>query len=155
MFRISKLADYATVIMGCFAHYPNQLLSAKFIAEFTGIGEATVAKNLKQLTRQNLLISQRGAAGGYSLARLPGEILLVDIIQAIDGDISMTTCSSDHEDCQFNSTCKLKLNWRRVNDTLVASLSTFTLTDMIQSPFQVSTVRVADISVRQKELVDG
>lgn len=153
MFRISKLADYATVMMTCFARYPNQLLPAKFIAEETGLGEATVAKNLKVLTKHQLLHSQRGAAGGYSLARLPEDILLVEILQAIDGEMAMTSCSSQDDECQLEACCNIKLNWRRVNDSLMNALSKFSLMDMVGVPSQVHTVEVSSLTVRKKETV--
>ena len=67
-------------------------LSAALIAEQTNISEPTVAKVLKMLLRAGLVVSVRGAAGGYRLLRPAREVSVVEIIEAIEGPIALKAC---------------------------------------------------------------
>ncbi len=93
MLRLSKLADYGSQIMTLMAR-DKDVHSASEIAENLGITVATVSKILKMLARQNLVVSVLGAKGGYTLARPSSDISIAEIINAMDGPISITECSS-------------------------------------------------------------
>ena len=67
MLRVSKLTDYATVLMAALADLPDQLASASELAERAQIELPTVSKLLKELQHAGLLRSVRGARGGYQL----------------------------------------------------------------------------------------
>lgn len=82
MFRLSKLADYATVLMACLSEDAGTL-SAQALAERTRLEGPTVAKLLKQLAQAELVLSTRGASGGYRLARPAQAISIAEIIAAI------------------------------------------------------------------------
>ena len=74
MLRISRLTDYATVILGVLAAEPGRMHTATAVAARTRIGSATASKLLKQLHRAALVTSSRGLHGGYQLARPASEI---------------------------------------------------------------------------------
>ncbi|HCM83968.1 MAG TPA: SUF system Fe-S cluster assembly regulator [Alphaproteobacteria bacterium] len=131
MIRISKLADYAVVVLAEMAKEPA-VLSATALAAATGLSETTVAKVLKTLSAKNLLNATRGAAGGYELARTADQITMRDIIEAMDGPIGIVDCAEESRaDCQLTDSCKMKSNWSLVNDTIRASLAHITLADMM------------------------
>ena len=90
MLRISKLTDYATVILGVMASGPAALFSAAEIAERTRIAPPTVSKLLKELQRAGLVTSAHGPSGGYQLAREPAAISAAAIINAVDGPVAVT-----------------------------------------------------------------
>src|SRR5260370_20911488 len=94
MLRMSKLADYGTVITTAMARDPDAVHSASSIAAATGIAMPTVSKVLKVLMRGGVVVSLRGANGGYLLPRPPQRITLAQVIAAVDGPIGVTECST-------------------------------------------------------------
>src|SRR5579871_6246816 len=99
MLRISKLTDYATVILAVLAEHPGQLHTATALAEGTRIAAPTVSKLLKQLQRAGLVASTRGLHGGYQLARPAAQITAADILDALEGPVALTDCSAGHGQC--------------------------------------------------------
>ncbi len=130
MFKISKLADYATVILSLLAGVAGKKYSATGVSELTGIPVPTASKVLKLLNEANLVISTRGVNGGYQISRAPEEINLQDIITAIDGKPALTECVQDDQACQHHVTCCLRPNWQAVNQKLLAVLAGLSLADM-------------------------
>ncbi|MEO7935451.1 MAG: SUF system Fe-S cluster assembly regulator, partial [Dokdonella sp.] len=92
MLRVSKLTDYATVVMTCLAESGDEVLSAQWLAERSRLEVPTVSKVLKQLAGAGLVDSWRGVNGGYRLAREPKAISVADIVTAMEGPIGMTEC---------------------------------------------------------------
>ena len=92
MIRMTKSADYGIVLMTHMASEVDRLFSAVELSHETQLPHPTVAKILKILARNGLLESQRGAKGGYVLAKDPEEISVVEIITALDGPIGITEC---------------------------------------------------------------
>jgi FeS assembly SUF system regulator len=132
MLRISKLADYATVLMSFMAHRPADTYSAAKISERLDIGQPTVSKLLKLLARGNLLSAQRGVNGGYTLARAPGKISLAEIIDAVEGiPLGLTECSSLPGMCTQESGCAIRGNWQRISLVIRRALEGVTLADMV------------------------
>ena len=91
MLRLSKLTDYAVVVLTRLAHV-DSLATSPGIAAATGVPEPTVTKVLKAMTQAGLVVSQRGARGGYRLARPLAAIPISDVIVALEGPIALTAC---------------------------------------------------------------
>jgi FeS assembly SUF system regulator len=132
MLRLSKLTDYATVILSFMARDREQMRAAMEIATMTGIALPTVSKILKLLVNANVLISTRGAKGGYSLARMPEEISVATIISALEGPIALTECSISHQGCEQASGCDILGNWGLINQTIHNALESVTVADLIR-----------------------
>ncbi|MDF2690839.1 MAG: hypothetical protein K0S29_694 [Gammaproteobacteria bacterium] len=132
MLRISRLADYATVIMRNMSVI-NQALSAAEVAQCTAISLPTVRKLLKQLLKAGLLVSERGTHGGYQLARAPELISLADIVEAIDGPLALTECSHPLGNCAISMHCVNKENWLVINKVVKEALSEVSLVRMAQN----------------------
>jgi FeS assembly SUF system regulator len=131
MFKVNKLTDYATVLLIEVARR-KVVQSSQHIAEQTGIPAPTVAKIMKSLNRAGLLVSRRGASGGYSLDRPPEQITLADVIQAVEGPIALTACAdTSDEHCNIESICPVQGKWNRVNSAVRLALSQVTLADMV------------------------
>lgn len=147
MIRISKLADYAVVVLAALARRGGEGASAVALSEETKIPEPTVSKVLKLLARGEVLESTRGANGGYRLERAPREISVAEIIMAIEGPVSMTACveGGAGECCDFSAYCQVKGRWDDVNHAIREALTGITLEDM-------TAPRAAD---REKELLRG
>jgi len=139
MLRISKLTDYATVILSYMARNRAQIHAAAEISGVTGIALPTVSKILKVLTRSKVLSSTRGAKGGYVLAHAPDQISVARIISAVEGPIALTECSLSDDICEQSVTCEIRGNWGLINKTVEAALESVTLADMILPADQPGT----------------
>ena len=138
MLRVGKLTDYAIVLMTCLARKAQpDPVTARDLATDMGLPQPTVSKLLKMLTQGGLLTSTRGVAGGYALARRPEAISLVEMVEAIEGPMSVTDCSSAKDcACTLQSACGLKTNWNYINRQLMGTLRGITLRGMAGSVAQ-------------------
>lgn len=130
MLRVTKLADYATVVLTVMAA-SQDVLSATEIAERAGLEATTVSKVLKPLSQAGLAEAFRGAHGGYRLARPAGSIRLIEVIEAIEGPLAVTECSTHAGHCGIEQSCGMRTSWRRINDVIVQALTGVTLLDML------------------------
>ena len=131
MLRVTKLTDYATVVLTVLAARPGEVLSAGELAERAGLEIPTVAKVLKPLAQAGLVEGFRGAAGGYRLARDAGAINLAEIVEAMEGPLGMTECSLHAGNCGIQHSCGVRANWRRINDVVAAALRSVSLAQML------------------------
>ena len=131
MLRLSKLTDYATVILSVMAKDQGRIFTAMEVALGTGIALPTVSKILKVLVNAKLLVSTRGAKGGYSLADDPDKISIAAIICALEGPIALTECSISRQACEQASGCGIRSNWHIINQTIHNALESVTLADLI------------------------
>jgi FeS assembly SUF system regulator len=131
MFRVNRLTDYATVVLITIAR-SHVVRSTQHISENTGIPLPTVAKLMKNLNKAGLVNSQRGASGGYTLGRVPADISLADVIQAVEGPNALTACAdTSDEQCAIESVCPVQGRWNRANAAVRAALSEVTLAEMV------------------------
>ena len=134
MLRVTKLTDYATLVLTVLAARPGDVLSAPDLAEHAGLEAPTVAKLLKPLAQAGLVEGFRGANGGYRLARDPAAISLVEIVEAMEGPLGMTECSLHDGHCGIEQSCGVRANWRRINDVVADALRGVSLAEMLQPP---------------------
>ncbi|ACI97931.1 SUF system Fe-S cluster assembly regulator [Rhodospirillum centenum] len=131
MLRLSKLTDYAVVVLTAMARSDAPVHTAASLAERTGLPVPTVQKLLKQLARGGILASQRGAAGGYALLREDTDVTVAEIIEAIDGPIALTDCVDGAEGaCGVQSLCPRRGSWDKVNEAVRRALDGVSLADM-------------------------
>ncbi|MET0291665.1 MAG: SUF system Fe-S cluster assembly regulator [Steroidobacteraceae bacterium] len=130
MLRISKLTDYATVVLGSLAAAPEAQRTAAELAAATHVAAPTVSKLLKQLQRAHLVSSARGLKGGYRLARPAAEITAAQIVDALEGPLALTACASTHHQCDLEATCRVGNAWQRVSLAIRRSLEEVTLADL-------------------------
>lgn len=132
MLRVTRLTDYATLILATLARQPARVLAAAELAEQARLELPTVAKVMKPLAKAGLVESFRGASGGYRLARPATEIALIEVVEAIEGKLGMTECSGDHSSCELESHCDIAGQWRFVNDIIAGALRSVSLAEMVQ-----------------------
>lgn len=132
MIRLSKMTDYSIVLMTFCALRPKQPMhTTRELAAESRIPLPTVGKILKKLTRKGLMISYRGAKGGYALARKPEQISIAQVITALDGPIAITDCSTDStHKCEIECMCPVSANWQLINETVRKALGDLTLADL-------------------------
>lgn len=151
--RISKLTDYGTVVLGHLAHSETAQLSSADIAAATGLGLATVSKILKSLHKAELVISSRGAQGGYRLARKPDLISAAHVIDALEGPVSITECSGHESHCELEAVCSVGGAWQRVNVAIRRALDDISLADLIRANAPLPQFKFAGmpVNVERKE----
>src|SRR3989337_2656809 len=104
--------------------------SAREIAEQYDIPIELMAKVLQRLARSGLLSSPQGTRGGYTLSKTTGSISVADIIQAIDGPLTVTACSTEDEQCEQFSKCSVRDPLWRIKDRIPAALATRSLQEV-------------------------
>lgn len=140
MIRLSRMADYAVNILCELSFKQGKMLSAHYLSNQTNISETTVMKLLKQLNKANIISSTRGAKGGYMLKHPADAISILNVIEAIDGPLSVTLChSDDHDGCDLQSQCSAQSGWHRINQALIMTLKHFTLLHFIDPTFTPMT----------------
>src|SRR5438552_16007730 len=107
MFRLSKRSDYGLIALKHLAQHNDESVSAREIADQYHIPAELLAKVLQRLVRKGLLVSQQGINGGYVLARDPAMISIVDVVEALEGPISITPCERG-DLCQQLEMCSVK-----------------------------------------------
>ena len=131
MLRVTKLTDYASVVLTVLARDPATVLSASELADRAGLEMPTVAKLLKPLAQAGLVEGFRGANGGYRLAREAAAISLIEIVEAMEGPLGMTECSVHAGQCGIEHSCGARANWRRINDVVADALRGVSLAQML------------------------
>jgi len=131
MLRLSKKADYALMAMKHLAQKPGApSTSAREIAEQYDIPIELLAKVLQRLVRTGLLASTQGTRGGYTLSRSSAAISVADVIQAIDGPLTVTACSTEKNSCEQYSKCNIRDPLWQIRERIAATLDTVTIAEM-------------------------
>ena len=145
MLALTRKADYALVALSELARHAPATLSARTLAEQTGIPLPVLSGVLNQLVHHELVTSVRGVQGGYRLARSANAISLVDVIEAIGGSTRLTQCCSSspshehNEPCTLEAKCRIMGPMRRVHQGLLEFMSKIVLA---QIAFDLVPVRV-------------
>ena len=155
MLRITRLSDYAIVVLASAARSADAEFTARSASEQTHLPLPAVKKILKNLSKHGIVVSERGTTGGYRLGRAATQIALADIIDAVEGPFALTECGhaeapdpenggdkdkgvraasrsrTVHEACEYSERCAVQANWSRVNGIVRRALASVTLADMI------------------------
>ncbi len=164
MFRLSKTTDYGIVLMAQLAHAvhaavssdgqpvpigsnpdanaapaPRESLNARELAESSDLPVPMVSKILKALAKEGLLVSQRGAKGGYSLARAPEDLPVAEMIRVLEGPVALTDCAIGPSLCEHETMCAVREPWQKISRVVERALADVTLADLIKSPSRPNT----------------
>ena len=135
MLRLSKKADYALIAMKHLALRGDRgSSSAREIAALYDIPIELMAKVLQRLVRRGLLVSQQGTRGGYHLSRAPLQITVADVIQAIEGPVTVTACSTEDGQCDQFSKCNVRDPLYRVRERILSALGECTIAELAADP---------------------
>ncbi len=128
MLRITKITDYGFILL---AHMANQgreeLHNAKDLSAIIDVPLPTVSKVLKILTQGGILKSHQGSKGGYSLSKQADQISVAEIIEAVEGPLAITECSTI-EGCERG--CLVSNSWQKINKSVIVALQKISLADM-------------------------
>ena len=146
MLRISKMTDYAIMVMVELHASSGEVLNALALSERSRLELPTVSKVLKLLVKAGLVESFRGANGGYSMEKKAADISVAEIIAAIEGPIAMTECSVEEGLCAQEAICSLRGNWQRISVAVAEAMAGVSLAEMAQpvrltkSPLHINTL---------------
>ena len=139
MLKLSKMTDYAVVCLGTLARRPGYSMSATELSRETGFNLYTVQKLLKLLvSKSDFIKANRGPRGGYILNKNSSDISVVEIIEALDGPITLTSCVEKSESfCGSSDVCFLGGKWNKINEIIRKSLNDISLKDLLsyENPF--------------------
>ncbi len=143
MLRVTKLTDYATLVLTTLALSAERVLSATELAERAHLELPTVSKVLKPLAHAGLVESFRGSNGGYRLARAAESISVIEIVEAIEGRVGVTECSGEHSHCELEPQCSVRGKWRDINTVVADALRGVTLSEMLPRPRKAIPLQLA------------
>lgn len=148
MLRMSKMTDYGFVLLAGLANGDEGAThTARALAERTRVPLPSVSKVLKELSQAGFLVSHRGVAGGYALARSPEDISVAEVIGALEGPVALTECGGHEElgpiSCELEPTCHLRGHMRVINGVIHEALRRLTLADLLGPLAQTKSRLVA------------
>jgi len=133
VFRLSKTTDYGIVLMAQLASAPDRTpLNARELAHAADLPVPMVSKVLKALAREGLLVSQRGAKGGYQLARMPEEVSVSEMVRVLEGPVALTDCAIGPAQCSHESLCAVREPWQVISRVVEQALADVTLADLVR-----------------------
>jgi Rrf2 family protein len=133
MIGISRQTDYACrILLHLAMHEPDGRITARTIAEQRLIPQSVVRRIVAQLSVAGLVKTSRGNEGGMVLARPAAEISLLDVLQAMDGPVSLNACVEDRAGCPLMPVCSVHETWCAAHDVLIAELQRATFDKLAQ-----------------------
>jgi len=128
--KISTKGRYALQIMVEFADHDGEVLSLKSVAEAHNISLKYLEQIVQMLVKNDLLVSFRGANGGYKITRRPDEITVAEILRATEGSLSVVTCM-DKNTCGNNCHCRVRKCWDKLNGLIDGYLQGISLAELL------------------------
>ncbi len=141
--QITRQADYALRAMLYLAQLePSQRAATSQIADDQHIPPSFLAKIISQLSIAGLIHTSRGARGGVSLARPAEEISILEVVEAIDGPISLNECTESPSACPFSEDCPLRPLWCDTQAELIKRLKKTSFAQFVAKP-EVAVLQTA------------
>jgi Rrf2 family protein len=131
--KVSTKGRYALRLMANLARVgENRCTPINEIAEQQGLSEKYLEQIVRSLVRENLVISMRGAQGGYLLARKPSEITVGQVLRATEGDLAPVDCVSDgRAECLRADNCETMFVWRALKEATDRVVDGITIEDLV------------------------
>jgi Rrf2 family protein len=146
MLQLTKRTEYGLIALSHLAGREGSVVSAREISERYPVPPRLLAEVLKDLARTNLVHSTRGAHGGYTLARSPGGITVGEVVAALEGHPTLTSCESLGAyvagDCEVEPVCPIRSPIHRLRGDIWELLERTTLLDLVR-PSQTTALREA------------
>ena len=131
--KISTKGKYGLRAMIDLAQYSEQeAVSISSIAQRQKISESYLEQLVAKLKKAGLVVSTRGAAGGYRLARSASEISVGDVLRALEGDVRAVICTAQTEEgCEGEELCVTKYVWQRINESIEKTVDEMMLDQLV------------------------
>ncbi|AEH44708.1 transcriptional regulator, BadM/Rrf2 family [Thermodesulfatator indicus DSM 15286] len=116
--RISRATDYGVRLVVYLAENPKRIIPRTEIAREMDIPGEFLAKIAQNLAKAGIIEIKQGRAGGYLLRRDPSELSLLEVVEALEGEICLNVCVGKPEACHLSKNCKVHLVWEAARDGL-------------------------------------
>ena len=139
--QVSRKVDYALrAVIYLSLQKEGRPVPVSEIASHRLIPQKFLEKIIKRLIHADLVHSHRGAHGGYTLARQPEQISFRDVIEAVEGPISLNACVTERRDCSVLSSCNMQRVWQEGQRRMIEFFADTTLADLTPA-WQLNTGR--------------
>lgn len=140
--QLTRASDYAVRVMVFLAGLAGgERVSLPQIVKATGAPDSFLSKVLQGLTRARLVSSRRGPAGGFEISAVGRRASMRDVVEAIDGPVSLNVCLSQRRSCPRKSWCPAHPVWVKAQEALLGVLSTARIADMAVGKTEVERIR--------------
>lgn len=115
-------------------HSEEEAVSISSVSTRQGISESYLEQLVGKMRRAGLVVSIRGAQGGYQLAKPPSEISVGDILRSLEGNLDAVECPGLNEEtgCEEADFCVTKYVWQRINDSITEAVDGITLEQLVE-----------------------
>ena len=144
MLKLSKKVDYGLIALMHLARFEESPWSAREIAEAYDIPGGLLAKVLQMMGRQGLVASHQGTKGGYTLGRRADQIKAVEVVEAIEGPVSLAQCFTSDGSCVQFEKCHLKSPLQRLNDIVSQILAQVSIAQLVEEEFKAFKSETAE-----------
>lgn len=110
----------------------NETVSIQSIARRQNISDSYLEQLMRKLRSAGLIVSVRGAQGGYKLARPANEISVGDVLRALEGSLEAVTCGGEDNSCQGADLCVTKFVWERINSSIRDTVDSIKLSQLVE-----------------------
>ncbi len=136
MFHISTKGDYGLLLLSSLAEHHKvgrAKISLREISDEKKLPLKYLGEIAQELKRAGIVTSKEGRDGGYSLAKTPSEISLIDVLEALEGPVEPVKCCSKENNCTIQSSCGVKATWQEATNMMREFLKNKTLADTMHS----------------------
>lgn len=139
---ITRATEYSIrAMLHLAAKYPASVISKHEICKAEDITPAFLAKILQPLIKEGLVVSKRGVAGGFALAKSPERISLLDVMHAVDEPLSLNLCLTADQQCDRMNLCPVHVLWQDVRGYIEKRFGGKTLADLIREKNEIQKAR--------------
>lgn len=132
MFELSAQGDYGLMLLSQLAKSPkDQYIKLSEVAKLHGLPVKYMEKVARQLAKAKIITSKEGKSGGYKLTKLPKQIKLNLILEALEDKVEPILCSQGCSSCERQSACEQKTGWKKIHKQLYSMTKKITLADLI------------------------
>lgn len=131
--KLSTRTRYAARALVEIARHGGVPVAVKVISDSQKISLKYLENLMKDLKKHNLVKSFRGVDGGYVLTRDPGQVTILDIYNAVEGDVEMVECVNDPSSCNFIERCPTNSVWKGLSVVVRDYLSEYTIKELLQT----------------------
>lgn len=132
--RLTRAGEYAIrCVLYLSAEGSGEIVNRKQIAVAMGIPTEFLSKIVQQLAREGIVEIHQGSKGGLKLRKPPGEITMLDVIEAVIGEIYLNDCVMKPDSCERTSLCAVHVVWETARDQLRATLRSATFDRLVEA----------------------
>lgn len=126
MFRLTTRADYGLILLSNLAQ-SKKLVSVSTVAKKNQISPKFLSQIAQELKKAGIITAKEGVSGGYTLAKKPKQIKILDVLKTLDGEMFVGECFEDDHECH----CGARDMWMDMKEQLEATIGKKTVADLV------------------------